>query len=100
MRSKKQMWPLTLLLRYRHQTKWIPPPQGLLKVNFDDAVFGDQNAVRVRILIRTFIYGFCKRFQGICGPVVAEITAAREAIVFAKSFEAEMICRRRCGANY
>ena len=67
--------------------KWSPPPLGVLKINFDRAVFKSEGCSDVGVVIKdwigSFILGYSRRVQGILQFDHVEALAATTTIKMA-----------------
>ncbi|KAK4414949.1 hypothetical protein Salat_2601900 [Sesamum alatum] len=71
-------------------SSWTIPPTGVLKINFDAAIFGEQHGAGVGVVVRDWT-GSCVRWmskliKNVDDPTQAEALAAREANFLASLF--------------
>ena len=65
--------------------RWIPPEQGMYKINFDAATFGDTQVLGARAIIRDHtVYVVAAISNKFNGPLEAKVTEAKPAVVAIK----------------
>ena len=72
----------------RPRARWVPPSNGLFKINFDGASFRAENKSGIGIVIRDghgmVIASLSEKLPRAYGPEKVETLAAARALVFAR----------------
>ena len=75
--------------------RWIPPPQGVLKVNVDAALSKNSDTAAVAAVARDetgmFLGASALVVEGITSPEVAEAMACREGLALASDLDLQKI---------
>ncbi|KAL3500518.1 hypothetical protein ACH5RR_039611 [Cinchona calisaya] len=76
-------------MKSKNRVTWEPPQPGFFKINFDGAVFKEDKAVGVGVVIRDcdgrLGEGVLQKFKNYQSPKIAEMLAARESVRLAEN---------------
>ena len=84
-----------IIPRTARSVRWRPPPNGSVKVNFDGALFSEENTAGLGIIIRDdhrlVMAAFSQQIPLLTSVEMVEVLAARRALLFAKELGFESL---------